>query len=774
MTARYRYQYISADPGAGKTEWAIRKARKMLPFNPVLFVVPTRTLCDEIAARSGFVESLHGGHYPTQRIADVITEAIRSCARERRNRALAITDAAYSHLHTRWDNWVVIKDEPDEPLTIHRLVCEDSWRFIQEQVFEFAIHENDSFYRLRVRRPLTWAMTTELDGVFGPLYELQEYLAEPAHYEVLVDRDTWDATHVLRYSVFQLPECWAGWGEVYFMGANFEDSLIYRQWQHQGVEWQRHEPRLGVMPTDRLSIHYLFDDMAWSRQSRDRVSRSPSGRSQTNLAWYLDWIRESLPDGRYVWVANNSLGDQEIGLAGERMPAECHGLNRWRDHTQCVLLGSYLQFTGDELFYQYYRTSTADIRGMRNSQYYVQQLTRTNIRCYDSDLPVTAWVPTRREALDILKYFRGAQVVSPLGDRWRLRPGWQPREILPDDLPPVEGLTMGLGAATREIWLFGPDQQVIDTPLTDDDTASSGTARPFQQKNAALYNIIQRKTAEKIPQAGSIRGRPATKWQGSPLIRMIIEWGQDHVLADWSGGRDQFKRSLPWFCPGIFRTGSRLTRANCLGVSILGLDFDHARFTNQQVSEILRGTEHLIYTTVSHDASRPYRKLRVVVPLSRSITISEHERLMAYYMEAFARLGLGDVDPTTVNAERKFFCPHFESTLHWDRNRKHPLAVDRLLLKIPRVPLVQAPRPEDLVRVEEIERWPQQEQEGIHRRMADIIASMRPHDRSRKACQVGGLLSKIPQDQHAEWFQRLEQAGVDAAAMRSARQYAQR
>lgn len=455
--AQYQYRYISADPGAGKTDWAIRRAKKYLLVNPVLFVVPTRNLCDEIEQRSGGqIQAVHSGRFPGETIGPKIQDMMSVVARTHHNIALVITDAAYSHLHLRHDNWVVFKDEPKEPLAITELNLTDSHAWVMDSMFEFKIHEaNDSFYRLRVRHPTAIKMTSELDDVTGRLFELAEYLRQDSYYEVLVDRDRWDQSRTLRYSVFQLPAAWADWGEVVFMGANFEDSLIYNQWRHLGVEWVPEAEHLPSMPTDRMNIHYLFDDMAWSARSRNAQRQE-----HTNLEWYLMWIRSEMPGGNYVYVANNGYEDEDLDLNGERMPAECHGLNRWRHVNNCVLLGSYLQSDVDELFYQYYKTSTSDIRGMRNAQYYVQQLTRTNIREYGSDLPINVYVPTRKEALDLLRYFRNARLHTPNGGIYRLRLDWHEPRVLSDQAPEFTGLTIGPNTFKNAV-LMGEDGEAI-------------------------------------------------------------------------------------------------------------------------------------------------------------------------------------------------------------------------------------------------------------------------------------------------------------------------
>ena len=261
------------------------------------------------------------------------------------------------------------------------------------------------------------------------------------------------------------------------------------------------------------------------------------------------------------------------------------------------------------------------------------------------------------------------------------------------------------------------------------------------------------------------------------LVKWMAEIDLDEYLASNPGKtvRDFKLNHLPWFSPGIFPTGSRMIKENCLGASILGFDFDDARFTNQELADVLRGTEHLWYTTVGHDPRRPFRKMRVVVPLSRPISLSEHERIMAYYQFQFDLLGRGSLDESTLTAERKFYMPHAQCDWGWVKRRKHPLAVDRLLLKIPKLPLVQAPRWEDMVPVVDGQAQEHlRDLTGIRGRMQRLIDEMQPRNRSHKACQVGGLMRHLPREEHEEWFQRMRARGVDQAAMRSARHYAEK
>jgi hypothetical protein len=59
------------------------------------------------------------------------------------------------------------------------------------------------------------------------------------------------------------------------------------------------------------------------------------------------------------------------------------------------------------------------------------------------------------------------------------------------------------------------------------------------------------------------------------------------------------------------------------------------------------------------------------------------------------------------------------------------------------------------------------------RRIAEIIAGMRPGNRSHPACQVGALMRHVRTDMHGEIILRLMSAGCDRAAIASAKKYSQ-
>lgn len=728
------FNYISASPGAGKTTWAISSTKKVLLTNPVMFIVPTIALCNEIENNSnGAIRAIHSEKYQDQPISDVIQMTMSSVAKTHINEAIVITDAAFSQLKYRHSNWVVYKDEPKEPLQISVINMTDTYSLFL-QFFELKPYDNSNFYKLSLRPDRPFKLTTERDDVSRVIYELQTYVEQMSYYEVLVDRDCWDTQHILRYSVFQLPECYADFGDVTFMGANFEDTLLYNQWKNMGVSWNNRTPsKFGDIPSERMTIKYLFDDIQWSDVTRNKIH---SGKS--NLDWYVEWIATELPHNNYVWVANNKYDSRRLGLTGERMPAECHGLNRWRHVSNCVLLGSYLQYHGDEMFYQHYGTSVTDIRGMRNTQFYIQQLTRTSIRNYSEDTPVNVWVPTKREALDILAYFTGATISDPFDNQYRLRDSWTRARRDEEVMTPINAISIG------------PHVRSSPALITDEDIAK--------------VEMIS------LPRAT----KPLDLKSGDRKLAYLLKIGSEYTETTFTGSRadliKHFKANAPYFTPGVFPNGASPKSGAAICCTLLGFDFDDTKLTYSDIAEILGSTEHLIYTTISHTIAKP--KFRVVVPLNRPVSISEHERLMVYFEFKFAQTKKGGLDPVTLKAERKFFLPHKEAQVHWVKTRKNPLDVDRLLLRIPRLSILSDIKDSDLRKLGETEtEYTARAFVNISRKIDDLISQLSPGNRSTLSTRIAGYISMLPPERDAEYLNRLRERGVAPDAMASVTRY---
>lgn len=770
---RFKFNYISADPGAGKTDWAIHQARKWIALgHPVLMVVPTRKLCNEIQDRSnGMMRAIHAENKSFDTTKLEIIEEFKD-ARKNGPRGIVITDASFLLLDVKigTDNWILIKDEPKEPLNIEQLNLIDAREFFDDYFLDMVPHNKELLHQ-GLLKDFPYKLTSYDDSLFGnSLKPLQHFLTTP-EFEVLFDLNQYKSNNLLRYSVFTKPDLFDGWGEVYFMGAYFEDTFIYHQWQDE-VEWTNKTPkRLQRMPSDRVVISYCFENGAWSNYFRERVVGG-----KTNMARYIEWINTQFPAGDYVYVANNKY--DKLDLSGVRMPAECHGLNSYRHYTRVALIGSYLENDVNEPFYHHYGSSTTDVRGMRNTQYYMQQLTRTAIRSYDNQKPIEICVPTRKEALDLLTYLRKATIVPPKQDRiGQLRKDWRPDMKQSLEIPENGYNTLAYGAQARMNVIEKVDLTEIEEFKTPDEPLSNAE----RQKRHRLRNKDVTKCVE-ITGTNNILV-PRKNAVFVTHLEFIAQLANYISVVDKTKEeiRDIKVTQLPWYSVGIF-TGNALKRAECAGSWGIGFDFDGTALTDAQISKILKRNIYMQYTTVSYDPLDPLRRIRIVVPFNRGVSIEEHDRIKRYYSARFKTACPENLNLDEAKSDpwSKLFAPHAEAVVKtvYRKNGHKNILLDpeTILSRVPRQPVISPPTTDDIVWIWPTGTKPQTDDRVKHKlhEIDEIIKTMMPTDRSHKATVVGGKLSKLPQEYHQRVFDKMLAQGVDKTALKSAMNYARK
>ncbi len=804
------YQYISADPGAGKTQWAIHtKIPELMGLDfSVMMVVPSIQLANEISKNSnGRIRAIHSESVDAGKtvLAEII-KVVRDTYALKVPKAIVICEASYitavelfSVFYYMMQEWVVIKDEPRDPLNIVSVkISNDVKRIISR--FIGNIHETDmrllsiinphresqilsedDYEELSdeevIRKWLNdetivikdeggefFLTLDDIDcGVFGPLALFKKAIGNRFN-EVLIDTDAFEE-NILKYSIFQLPHGYSMFATAIFMKANFEDSFVFYQWQQRGVTWKPVKKVFEKMSSNRLQIHYLYDEKSqWSARFRNK-----SFDGVNNFDLYLEYIRNELPSGDFVYVANNAYTDKQLSLTGTRMPAECHGLNSFSRHTNVVLCGSYLINRGDEPFFAYYNSSTTDALAMRQTQYHIQQITRTDIRNYDSKSLVNVYVPTLSEALALLAYFEDATLADPSGERTgTLIKGFEPK-VAEDPIPTNTHAVYGDSAWDIDVKF----NDLTEFQPTPEDILSNG--KPKALGHPHLQFVVSKQS--NISSHG--------------LDKTIEKKKYDHV-----------KKSLPYVCAGVFSEGDRLYKDNCEGAKMIGFDLDDTTLTDAQLSKIMKQVEYVRYTTFSHKDNQfdndgnPIRRIRIIAPYSRVATLSEHARIVRYYTEKlftilYPQLKLTPdtlkdscIDADKSNAWVKLFVPHNESDVLWvkrkNNRRTTTINVDEILAQVPPLPKIILPTVNDIVwkstKPSEISMpiaaTAYDKDERLFKKCMALIDDMYPGNRSSLAVKVGGVMKNIDIQFHHEIFQNMRMKGVGESALRSAKKYA--
>lgn len=759
------YNYISAGAGAGKTEWAINHAKKLNYVGQnVLIIVPTIALANSISQRSKYqITPIHSENGSTSNTVTQLFDMFREQAKTiAQPKTFVTTEASFVLMGSSRlaaDRWTIIKDEANEPLAFNAIRCPDSRANI-ESWFSLRPTQISWFSAVSISA-LCPKTTTEHDDVYGHVHMLKEYIKNP-YTEVLVDVEQLDYDiPLLAYSVFCEPELYEEFNEVYFMSANFDHTFLYQQWAKRGVVWHNKTPQkmLSNPPSQRVRIHYWTEQGSWSATRRHQQNYATK---MTNLDSYLAWFTACEPGNDYVYSIN--LKDQHsVKLSGVAMPAVCHGLNDWNNYTKFMTTASYLIGSHLERVYQYYGSSTTDARGLRNTQMIYQQLMRTDLRNYQSNKPIDLYVPTLTEARELLLYLPEATIMDMCkvkdGDKTgvtgHLNPNWQLQFNDADDSVPLDD-KISMGFSVNEYL-------VTHIELDSQETLhKSAAAMHIAPHDLCKVNL----------------GKRGPKAEGHPFllfIREIARTSQQHPDAYKLSKEDRaaIKANLPWFATGRQEENTRLLKANQLGNnSILAFDFDGTALTNLQISKIFKNCEWLTYTTTSNDPAADKQYFRLIVPTNRTMTLSEHKRLMDYYskrIEEYCKKS--NLDTTKLTPYSKFFFPHGGADITHKVRNKTLLNVDEVLMNIPKEPVVLPPQFTDLVITYPAGTTNTYQQRKIQE-CEELIKQLRPGERSTKAVQIAGKMSKLPLTDKQNLYTLIKQRQVDEATLKQVKKYA--
>ena len=811
------FYYVDAPAGSGKTEWAINfsEKRNQLGEN-VLIVVPTIKLVDDYVDRSdGRIIGIHSSQAPyandTSVASKVMTQFTAQATLGAKPMTLVITEAALlqiNYFHSA-KSWCLIMDEASDPLKIHDLNCKDSKKYIKEW-FDFYASKTAEYdtniYRVPLLTDECPKFTDHEDGVFKELYKLHRAIKSDK-FEVLVDMarfnpkkakqqsgmeasdtDVVEKTNpILTYSVFTRPDLYNAFGPRIFMSANFTDTFLFHLYRNNGVKWTQLKVNLTDKKIDskRVVIKYWLEKEGWSKT----VSESDFKETKrSHLDSYLDWFNTQEMGNDYIYVTNNK-STHTVKLRGERVDAVCHGLNEWRHATKFMTAASYLVGGGHAPIYKQYGCCIGDARGLRNTQMLYQQLMRTDLRNYNSSQPITIYVPTIKEACDLLLYLPEATIQDcqktyegeQTGVTGKLNAAWSLAGSAPTVSTHIASNVVAYGANIRsDVVNFNYD--VDDFDAANFATPSSQTEDVFSHEGIVLNYTPLSYIYDHPPKLSTNQPKPkrgAPVRSGDLFLNHICELNADISLVGLSQDEiDLAKRlNLRVFATGQFIEGSSFKASECIGNNAyLAFDFDGTDLTDEQFKSIFWGAKRLIYTTPSHGIKSGGRRLRVVVACNRTMSLIEHAKVMKHYeltitsMSPFHGLDVGKLKPYS-----KFFAPHAESVdlTKKNRNRQKPLDIDALFKEIEIDELkVIAPTSSDVV-YSYPKNHPSKMTYGtsIEGKCNQILATMCNGNRSNPTVQIGGLCRHMNNDFKRKMYQDCQQRGADKSALNSFKKF---
>lgn len=434
--------YLGALAGAGKTYRLSRYAHKgAMQGAKIVIAQPSKLLIDN-TVRDEFgtlpeipLRAIHGDNCPSP-IASIIAHSEQAGDR---GEVLMVTQQALLRLphFERKQDWTLIVDEivqvdafaefnlPETAGNLFPLLtahCSDDSRYALVKPADEA-----------ARRTLAaMAENKHGDDVWKVFQGFCERVISP-HWDTWVldsqfqqmqsgasDRQRLQEFSLLRPSIFE------GFQRIVMAGACFEESLLYRLWRNQGVDFRpiqnlplRYDTHDGG---DLITINYVSDE-AWSKRFRNRAV-DENGGDETVLDRVRHCVENAVGDQPFIWMGNNDLKDDFFRAPGAtRLPNSPHGLNQFQDHHTTVVLSA---LNPRSCQFAFLEEQGMDGTAVRTNHYWsavYQAVMRSSIRDPDCRAPKRIIVMDSATAHWLAGKFPGATVEPLTGTTLAIRKG---------------------------------------------------------------------------------------------------------------------------------------------------------------------------------------------------------------------------------------------------------------------------------------------------------------------------------------------------------------
>jgi len=738
--------FISADPGSGKTNYIIEEAlEKSFKFGKNnLIAVTTRALVDSYVKRSkGKIIGIHTLNNMFNASSEIID--IFNNAEANSKISLCITQSMFKsiskHLHFNANLWNLWIDEPKDPQEIKNYKINDFDKSIIGTFIDLSPTYTDKIFivptpskhkimdkklvsnikcNTLTLKPKNFVVndnyeTTEMSTKFSIL----KNMINNESIDVLINLDDYfcksSKQSFLSYSTFILPIIYSKFNRTTFIKAKFEHSFLYLQYEKLGVKWKEIViPSLIKMPTDRIRIHYLYEN--------DNVQNSKNFRlKDNNLSKFINNLNKNITNHCLV-VANNDCNTSSLNDNFKRISQECHGLNDYMEFTNIALISSYLVNKRNESLFNHYGTSISDVITSRQLQMWFQQVCRTDIRNFSSKKIIHVYVMTKNDAIALSMYFPDCEIVG--------------------------GETGKIGKLDPKF--FNKQNDLIIPDNTNDFFYSEKTGIKSYLTSINLDNFNYK-----------LKGNE--KYTGNKILKFITELNKNISKPDNSEEFNDFKNEkLNWYTGAIFKENAlQPTRSNCIGSRFLALDFDGTEFDFSDVSKILKNHEYLIYTTFSDNPSSNIRYFRVIIPYNKNVSLFEHAKIKEIIFKKFEEyasvkeLNL-NIDKPKSNPYVKLYAPHKEAiTKHIKRKGERLtkiLDVDKMLEDLPKQAKILSPILEDII-------WKYEktnDNNGIKKKLYSKMNEIQPGNKNHLIPSLANYVNLLPKSDQKYFDKKIE------------------
>ncbi|MEG6259086.1 type III restriction endonuclease subunit R [Enterobacter bugandensis] len=322
-----KFKYVSAECGSGKTYQLCENINKVLKTKGItekfIIVQNTQKLATKTAKKLNNCKLLISDLMPrSKNVINTVLEFLKSPT----ERVLIISDKTFFRVPIEllqgWQIWL------DDVTNFHSFknVNDDNQR-IKDMIYHELMQEHEIVDEEKERY-----LTAKKKAVKGDLMnKIAQELSVIAENDIFImNNDYFVDPEKVQLSIL-------GWKDlskylglpVTFMGANFENSLIYKANQGMFEKISLDNLRQRKVPlTERLKVYYFSENI--------KLSKTWKERNPDQLQRVYDYLSEVLDGQKYYWTNNNT--DKQKLHEAYRISPDARGHNDYKDRHTCVWL----------------------------------------------------------------------------------------------------------------------------------------------------------------------------------------------------------------------------------------------------------------------------------------------------------------------------------------------------------------------------------------------------------------------------------------------------
>jgi hypothetical protein len=389
----YRFYFSSAPCGAGKTfqlvkraaEWA-KTGRRIIVLQPTKELI-AKTVQQELLQLPGHPAfKVFNGDTVSGSVAAALTDYLKQPDDEGQIVFATHQVLPYIGFWPNKDAWDVLIDEEIQVHRHNSYEVPDTHRLMTDLIG--LVPCNSIYSKVIVDHRAAMeriAKNEDQDEIYEQFRELAQTLVN-GHWESFVNAEKYKKLKVGKSKTLSVhsvlnPSVLGGFGSVFMASANFTDTMVYRLWSQQGVEFREDQRLTESLRFQQhqnghsITIKYA-DNRLWSKKLR--LTKLNEKTTVTDAI--VEAAIKEFQDRPFIWQANKNFSENPFGTNAKRLPNLPHGLNTYAVINNIVFLSSLNPAPDHFRFLKSRGVSGADVRRAIYCATAYQAVMRTSIR----------------------------------------------------------------------------------------------------------------------------------------------------------------------------------------------------------------------------------------------------------------------------------------------------------------------------------------------------------------------------------------------------------